>query len=45
VDVEGGWSRGDQETKGYLRFSAFHEVMIGCIDGVRVALKVFEQAL
>jgi len=45
VDVEAGWSRGDQETEGDLRTSAFHEVMTRCIDGARVALKVFEKAL
>ena len=44
MDVERGWSGGYQETKGDLRFSAFHEVMTRCIDGARVALKVFEKA-
>lgn len=41
MGLEGGWCGGYQETEGYMMFLGGYEVMIRCIDGVKVALKVF----
>jgi hypothetical protein len=43
VDVEGGWCGGYQETKGDLMSLRRHEVTTKCIDGAKVALKVFDK--
>lgn len=45
MDVEGRWSGGYQETQGDLTSSTVYEITTKCIDGAKVALKVFEKRL
>lgn len=41
MDHERGWCGDYQETQGHMMYSGGYEVMMRCIDGVKVALKVF----